>query len=475
MSRIKSVLWCSVVGRGRLSGRMMSFLSLLAGLFLLAGLTSTATAAVPRAILTEALGMVRAGQAEAAYQRLRNEEARQGGDPEFDYVFGLAALESGRPAEAVRILSRLNRRRPDLLPPRAELGRAYLTLGDLPAARDTFSGIAGDPRLPRQVRDTLGRYIQDIDRILDSRRRGTLQPGQTRVGGFGEVRVGYDSNVNAATNEREILIPFFAALGPALINPAGRARADAFVEASAGISIVRALTGNSALYMNLVGSGKLHARANDFDAGIIGAELGYAHDFAEAGRLTIAGVAQSHALDYRAFRHAAGLAGLWTRTTESGFTLTVAANYLFLSYVGADARDAHRFTAGLTLGQRFATAGNIHAYVQAQAGMERSLSAATDHFSHDLLQIRAGIDVPIYPNLSLFSSASVEWRDFRADFPLFFFPRFDREYAASIGLDYQLGEGMRLRPVINYTYVRSNIALFNQSRIVVSVAFRKEF
>jgi hypothetical protein len=69
----------------------------------------------------------------------------------------------------------------------------------------------------------------------------------------------------------------------------------------------------------------------------------------------------------------------------------------------------------------------------------------------------------------------VEWRDFRADFPLFFFPRFDREFVASIGLDYQLGAGLRLRPVVNFTHVRSNIALFNQNRLVLSVALRKEF
>jgi hypothetical protein len=452
-------------------------LAMAAALVLAAAAPAPAAAQAPRTVVTEALGLVRAGRAAEAYTRLKPLEPRYSGDPEFDYVLGLAALESGKPGEAALILSRLVKNRPDLLPPRAELGRAYLTLGDLPAARQTFGGLVADRRLPQQVRDTLGRYIQDIDRVLAQRRTagGAIQPGTTRIGGFVETRSGYDTNVNAATNQVSILIPAFAPLGPAQLDPSGRARSDAFTELSGGISIVHALSAEAAIYLNAVATGKVHARYNNFDVGLVGAEAGYARDLGVYGRFTVAAIGQYYALDYKTYRNAIGAAALWNRTTEGGLTTTLSATYSYFGYVGDSARNANRFVAGVTVGQRFEAAGNLYVYGTMQAGLERTTSTATDHFSHNLVGLRVGAERPLSANLSLFGSASAEWRAYQAPYPLFFVERRDAEYTGALGLDWRITESMRLRPVVNYAYVNSNIALFDQKRWIFSLALRREW
>lgn len=147
---------------------------------------------VHAASLDEARGLLAQGKAEQAWSLLSAAEAEQGGDVEFDYLLGLAALDSGRPAEAVTALERLLAVNPAHHGARMELARAYYALGADTLAEREFQQLQGlNP--PPQARGAIEQYL----RAISSRQKG--KGPQHRL--WMEAGLGYDSNITAVTDD----------------------------------------------------------------------------------------------------------------------------------------------------------------------------------------------------------------------------------------------------------------------------------
>jgi len=63
------------------------------------------------------------------------------GDPEFDFFFGVAAIDSGSAGEGVLALERYLANFPLDLQGRLELARGYFVLGELARAREEFTEV----------------------------------------------------------------------------------------------------------------------------------------------------------------------------------------------------------------------------------------------------------------------------------------------------------------------------------------------
>jgi predicted Zn-dependent protease len=107
-----------------------------------------------------------AGQAGRAYELLAPLADARAGDPAFDYALGLAAVDSGRPSEAIVALQRVLAVQPNNGPARAELARAYAAIGDIDTARAEFDTVVGDPSIPDPVRQRFSRLVRDFDRQI---------------------------------------------------------------------------------------------------------------------------------------------------------------------------------------------------------------------------------------------------------------------------------------------------------------------
>lgn len=145
----------------------MSLLRVIRGVACVAAFVVYSTSAVADATLEQASRLVEQGQSQAAYDLLKPLEEERAGDAEFDYVYGLSALDSGRPLEAVFALERAVDVAPQNGPARAELARAYLALGDTDDARSEFDKL-NDMQLPSDVQQTVDRYISNIDQFHDA-------------------------------------------------------------------------------------------------------------------------------------------------------------------------------------------------------------------------------------------------------------------------------------------------------------------
>ena len=93
------------------------------------------------------------GQFEQAYELGRAAEFNWEGDPEFDFNYGLAAIESGHYEDAIFALERVVFLRPDILRLRLELARAHFLNENFVAARAEFQRVL-DRSPPPNVQET---------------------------------------------------------------------------------------------------------------------------------------------------------------------------------------------------------------------------------------------------------------------------------------------------------------------------------
>ena len=122
------------------------------------------------------------------------------GNPEFDFYFGIAAIDAGHAGEGVLALERYLLSFPDNVSARQQLARGYYLMGDDPRAREEFEALRKlNP--PPDV-------VAAIDRFLDSIR---LRENRYSLssGAYVELGIGHDSNVNAGPSGANIFVPGF--------------------------------------------------------------------------------------------------------------------------------------------------------------------------------------------------------------------------------------------------------------------------
>ncbi|MGH8454232.1 MAG: tetratricopeptide repeat protein [Nevskiales bacterium] len=148
-----------------------------------------------RKVLDRARELLGRRQAKQAYELLAPHEYGWAGDPEYDYLLGVAAMASSRPDEAVMSLERAVASAPDDAAARTALARAYYH--------------AGDHELARRELDHLGLRSLPYDRALDIERSSALintpGPRRTTFRYFVMLDTGYDSNVSASTDQDRFL------------------------------------------------------------------------------------------------------------------------------------------------------------------------------------------------------------------------------------------------------------------------------
>ena len=88
------------------------------------GASSALAVGAPSTVLDEARRLIADGQAADAERLLAMHELEMAGQPLFDYLFGVAALDSGHPAAAVPAFERVLAGEPDSASARLEFGRA---------------------------------------------------------------------------------------------------------------------------------------------------------------------------------------------------------------------------------------------------------------------------------------------------------------------------------------------------------------
>lgn len=408
----------------------------------------------------QGIALVKSGRAAQAYPVLAPLAAQKAGNPEFDYALGIAALDSGKPTEAMVALQRVLAVQPNNGPARAELARAYAMVGDADTARKEFDTVVGDPTVPDPVRQRFSRIIGQLDREIAG--------GGTSVTGFVEGGLGYDSNVNSATALDSLVIPLFAGLGPATLSAGATEIDDGFARLEGGVSLAHGLSRQTRLFASLLGSAKQNFSEDAFDQTSLVATGGGAYTF--PSRVTVSGALQVQKFWFggSTYRDSHGLTTQATKPLDGGAALSLSAQYFDVSYPTDPLRDGDRAALGVSYATRLGVAA-------VQFGRERTDDPTADHFSNDFYGVSVAVEHPLSSGMALTASLASEARDYEAADPLFLAVREDRQFDASLGLKIALTDRLMVRPQLTYTRNKSNIALYDYERTTAAVTLRTEF
>ncbi|MCW5589775.1 MAG: tetratricopeptide repeat protein [Legionellales bacterium] len=228
------------------------------------------------------------------------------GNPQFDFLYGLAALRTQHADQASFIFERLLLQHPNDPRVRLEYALAQLHIKNYPQAQHEFQHILKQ-NPPPNVQKNIRHFLALIDAIQTQ-----SQPSKNTLSAFVRFNAGYDSNANSSTAENIINIPVF---GSVALNPSARAAGTFFSGLQAGISGQLALNKNLSMFGSISGNGRRNTRAHQFDTNTTTAIAGLNWS---KGRfsLTLPFMAQALELEHQRFRNtvAYALQGLYTLT-----------------------------------------------------------------------------------------------------------------------------------------------------------------
>lgn len=427
-----------------------------------AGFGFSSLAAGADSATDEARTLLDAGRAKAAYELLEPLESAKAGEPRFDFLLGLAALEIGHNTRAVFALERVLAMEPGNVRARAEIARAYLALGEAETARQEFETVQKQG-VPADVSLTLERFIAAARRVEDQ--------GKPSLNGYVEIYGGYDTNVNVGPNRSSVVIPGISS-SPAILSDDSKANADFFGNLAAGVNGRIPLSPSAALLGGVSGSYRMHQDKEQFDLGSGEANAGLV---TSSGKhvWTVMGQAAQVNVDDRRYRKAIGATGQWQYNLDARNQLSGFVQYSALHYPRQQIRDADRWVAGGAYAHMWRD-GAV-GFASLYGVTERPESSDVRFIGFDGLGMRLGARANIGANTTLFGGVSYELRRYDARDPSFATVRKDNQYGMLFGATYAFARDWTLTPQLNLTRNQSNTELNTYHREILSLAIRREF
>lgn len=414
--------------------------------------------------LSRAQALVNEGKAAEAYTMLAPFEDKLAGDQSFDYLLGIAALDSGKPDRATIAFERVLAVNPNFAGARLDLARAYFQLGDLERAKKEFETVRNQ-NPPEGARKTVDRYMEAIDEAERAKKRRAIA--------WLELTVGYDTNVNNSTNQSVINVPALGNLAFTL-NPTNVATEDWFATVSGGAEYARALTDNFGYFVGADWRNRMHQDQDLFDQENREIRGGFTFGPNTSQlRLTLQG--GEHLLDRDMNRKVNGLGADYKYQLDAATQLSAFTNYTRVRFtdpiVKVNSFNASTYGVGAL---RLLGEGRAALFGALFAGEERDTDGRADG-SKDYYGLRIGGQYTVRADLDLFAMTSAQKGEYGRTNAAFLRTREDEMYDLTLGAAWRFAPQWTLRPVLLYIKNKSNIPLFEYDRTEASLTVRRDF
>jgi hypothetical protein len=412
----------------------------------------------------ELRALLEQGRSADAYA-LGRSHSEELGKPDFDFYYGIAAVDTGHAGEGVLGLERYIVRFPDNDRARLELARGYFVLGELVRAREEFETVLRK-NPPPAVQATIERFMDSIR--AQETRYTTTATGYVEIGG------GYDSNVNSGIGNPVISVP---TLGTVQLTQTGVKSGSGFTHLGAGGSVSHPVAPGVALIGGASAEFKLNAGSFDkqFDLGTLAA-YGGASVIKDKDLYRATFSLSTLEVDYNRFRDTASAGGEWHRQVDEFNTGSVFLQYARLQYPSSSVRDADFYGAGVGWRRAYVAPMQPVFQVQALLGQEKNdASPVRDDLSRDLYTLRGGLALTPAARWSVSAGLSYTRSRFKDVDPLFLVKRDDDYYGLDAGVSYRLTKQLTLRGDYLHSDNRSNIELYKYTRDLITFRARYEF
>lgn len=431
-------------------------------LILLAANSAQALAADPD--LAQAQALMDAGRAADAYALLAPHEDAHAGNVRFDYLLGVAALDSGRSDKATLAFERVLALEPNFAGARLDMARAYYQLGDLSRAKAEFETVK-QQNPPEAGRITIERYLDAIAQREKAK--------QTVLTAYTEITLGRDSNVNNSTSQSQIGVP---ALGNLVftLNPSNVKQGDRYSLLAAGADIAHEFSPGYALFGGASGRYRTNTAVDQFDYKSAEGHGGMAISSQSLlFKATLS--AERFYLDQAVNRNSAGLsADLRYQLNPVNFA-NVFGQYSSHRFQ-TQALQVNDFEQAL-LGagwQRLFDDGRSMLSANLFTGRERAVNGRADG-DKDMLGLRLGGQLNLHADVDLFASVGWQQGEYKQENVAFQTTRQDRLVDAVAGVVWRFDKAWSLRPQVLNIQNHSNIAIYPYKRTDYSVTLRYDF
>ncbi len=224
---------------------------------LLCALLASVSAFANPALLRDATQLLAASNPKQAYMILIAQEPQLAGNVEFDYLLGVAALDSGKIDEAIVAFERVLQKDAKHAGARMDLARAYFNHGSMDLAQANFLELkASNP--PAEARIAIDKYLAAI-------RERRAQTGST-FSAWGETALGYDSNITGVPSDFTSAVT--SAFNLTGVNPTGNSikRKAPYLGAAVGADYTHALKAGWAAFVGGEARGRAYRHEGDFNS-----------------------------------------------------------------------------------------------------------------------------------------------------------------------------------------------------------------
>lgn len=206
------------------------------------------------------------GAINEAYQLALSLYDENAGDPAFDFVFSMVAMDADHPDEAVFALERIVFGYPKDLRARLELARAHFMLEDFQQAQEQFEIVLAN-KPPRNVIDNINQFLAAIKR--------SKQQQRSKMSYYIVTRVGVDSNINGASDQdvfelNELRI---------ILDEESKENEDAFIENQIGFDYRHKMNNRAHAFIKGQFTDKKHSSQTAFDTGSYSVNFGMSFSY----------------------------------------------------------------------------------------------------------------------------------------------------------------------------------------------------
>jgi len=417
--------------------------------------------------MEKASELVRNGRWTQAYEFLSPHQFSKAGDPSFDYLFGLTALEAGHASVATFAFERVLAVDPNHGAARLDMGRAYFTLGDMARARREFDlAHALDP--PPAARATMARYLSEMEA-----RENTPT---TRATAYMEAGLGVDSNVTQGPSSSNVYLPVFGV--SFTLDAANQKVRDNFSQVNAGADVNHRINDNVSLYGGIDAKWRGYSDVTNFNFG--SADWRGGLQWQEGRDTWRAGLGYNdYHLDHQKYRKISSVSGEFRRA------LTDKQQFLFFGQY-AQVRYAQEVQANNDVNQWVGGAGwvtqmdvslPIMVSLSAYAGNETESDRANPRVDGDknFFGVRAGLQISPQSDLDVYATAGLQLGKYRRTNILYDTKRTDEVYELAAGSVWRFAPAWSVKPQVSWLHNDSDLSVNDYQRYEASFFIRREF
>lgn len=432
---------------------------ILGAFFLTAGLFGTSSQAADAFDLEQLKQLFNTYQRQQAYDYANRYLGEMEGDSNFDYLYGVSAIDSGHASQGVFALERVLMQFPDDHVARLELARGYFILEEYARSRQEFEKVlAINP--PKGVRETTESFLEQI-RLREARYR-------TTTGGYVALGLGSDSNVLSGPDNSSLTI--------FQVDESDAAQSDTYSELTASWGVGHPFAPGWMATGNITASLHQNQELSAFDTTTSTVQAGVSRIYKDS-RYKAEALWQQYQLDSEKYRTMSGLNLDWQTSFSEKSRLNTTLQYVALSYPTIETKNSKLSTLALTWTQTFAGTWNPTFFASLNLGQETPDESPNAAVERDLAGYRIGGILAFTPRLLLQTAVGIQ----TSDYPETSYPfigdlsRSDDLLTANINLLWLINKDWRLDTRIGYTKNDSNVEIYGYKRTTAGLEINYSF